>query len=421
MIDPNIQAVGAAGKLEGATLGVSSEAKLLSFVAEFGRKARFGVVGWGVMAKRIAQYCEDGGEAEVVGIVPTSNVTKLEDGEFLDSQGLVREQCYTDLKQLLDRCDLDTIVVASPNISHAGYAALALRAGKDVILEKPATTTLSQALELAQLAREKSAIVTVNYVYSTEPMLHEMAHLINQGFIGDVTHVRVAYLQDWLLKARGQNWRQQRDQVGNSCAVADIGVHAFEAACIAASANPLDLQARLFSILPENQLEDYAHLSLGLQRSDGTVVPCHIEVSQVSPGYANQLTVEVHGSKCGLRFSNETTEALQVLGVGESTLSGASAQSIEFWGRNFESPTAAMLASAYREYTEAGDRGRRQANIQRLHLDAIVRREISRLGVSIETPTPYRPSLEVAGIRGMALIENALKSNENGGRVIPFA
>ena len=419
---PAINATAAeAGALIDARLNVQHTIKPLSFVETFSRKARFGIVGWGVMAKRISQYSSDGDEAEIVGIVPTSNQSKLENAEFLDSQGLSRDQCYSDLAQLLANREIDTIVIATPNISHAGYAAQALRAGKDVILEKPATTTLSQAIELASLAKRSGALVTINYVYSAEPMLHEMAGLIDQGFIGDVTHVRVSYMQDWLLKAGGQNWRQQRDQVGNSCAVADIGVHAAEAACIAAGATVLDIQARLFSLLPTNELEDYAHLNLGLQRSDGAIVPCHIEISQVSPGYANQLIVEVHGTKCSLRFSNERTEILEVLSLGESTLSGTAAKTLEFWGRSFVSPTAQFLSGAYREYTEDGDRARRQANIQRLHLDAVVRRELSRRDSTPETPPPYRPALEVAGVRGMALIENAVLSNQRGGNVIPFA
>ena len=391
-----------------------------SFVETFSRKARFGVVGWGVMAKRIAQYSSDCGEAEVVGIVPSANPKKIEDQQFLKDNSLALDVCYPDLSDMLSQREIDTVVIATPNCTHAGYAAQALRAGKDVILEKPATINLAQAQDLAQLAERNGAIVTINYVYSAEPMLHEMAALIDQGFIGDVTHVRVSYMQDWLLKAAGQNWRQKRDQVGNSCAVADIGVHAAEAACVATNAAILDIQARLYSLLPSNELEDYAHLSLGLQRQDSTIVPCHIEISQVSPGYANQLIVEVHGTKCGLRFSNEHTEMLEILGVGESTFSGAKSKTLELWMREFISPSASFLAAAYREYTEEGDRARRQANIQRLHLDAVVRRELTRRGQAPTQPAPYRPALESAGIRGMALIENALLSNQNAGAIVPF-
>lgn len=407
-------------ELENGEIGRAKFIRPLSFVETFSRKARFAIVGWGVMAKRIAAYSNDGDEAEVVAIVPSSNPEKINDLEFLEKNSLQAQQCFPNLETLLANSEIDTVVVASPNFSHANYAAQALRAGKDVILEKPATTTLSEALELARLAQQNSRIVTMNYVYSAEPMLHEMAELINQGFIGDITHVRVSYMQDWLLKARGQNWRQQREQVGDSCAVADIGVHAAEAACVATSATPINMQANLFSLLPENELEDHAHLNLTLQRADGKIIPCHIEISQVTPGYANQLIVEVHGTKCGLRFSNEQTAIMEVLGVGESTINGASSSLVEFWNRDLVSPTAALLSDAYKQYSEPGDRARRQANIQRLHLDAVVRRELASRGESTDLPKPYRPSLEVAGVRGMRVIENALLSHKLDGSRIDF-
>ncbi len=49
--------------------------------------------------------------------------------------------------------DVDLVVVATPNDSHFPLAAAALRAGKDVVVDKPFTVTLAEARELVRIAR----------------------------------------------------------------------------------------------------------------------------------------------------------------------------------------------------------------------------------------------------------------------------
>jgi predicted dehydrogenase len=57
--------------------------------------------------------------------------------------------------------DVDLVVIASPNESHFPLAAAALRAGKDVVIDKPFTVTLAEARSLAEIARQHNRLLSV--------------------------------------------------------------------------------------------------------------------------------------------------------------------------------------------------------------------------------------------------------------------
>ena len=66
-----------------------------------------------------------------------------------------------DPKSLATHPDIDLVVIASPNETHAPLAELAMRAGRNVVVDKPFTITLEEARHLAAVAREKKVILSV--------------------------------------------------------------------------------------------------------------------------------------------------------------------------------------------------------------------------------------------------------------------
>jgi len=67
----------------------------------------------------------------------------------------------SDPKALATHSDIDLVVIASPNETHAPLAELAMRAGHNVVVDKPFTITVEQARHLASVAREKDALLSV--------------------------------------------------------------------------------------------------------------------------------------------------------------------------------------------------------------------------------------------------------------------
>ena len=103
------------------------------------------------------------------------------------------ERKYKDYRVMLEKEDknLDAVVVATPDHSHAPAAAMALRLGKHVYCEKPLTHTVKEARVLATLAKEKKLVTQMGNQIHAENNYRRVVELIQAGAIGKVADVHV--------------------------------------------------------------------------------------------------------------------------------------------------------------------------------------------------------------------------------------
>lgn len=76
---------------------------------------------------------------------------------FADKHHVLK--AYSNLDDLMNDTEIDTVYIASPNALHYPQAKMALEAGKNVVLEKPFTSTMEQAKDLFRLADEKNLMI----------------------------------------------------------------------------------------------------------------------------------------------------------------------------------------------------------------------------------------------------------------------
>jgi predicted dehydrogenase len=90
----------------------------------------------------------------------------------------------------------DVVIVTSPDATHSEYAAASLLAGRDVVVEKPLTTTVEGARVIAQAAASSDAHLTVTFNYRYSPRNSTLRQLIASGAIGTVTSVHFEWALD---------------------------------------------------------------------------------------------------------------------------------------------------------------------------------------------------------------------------------
>ena len=98
---------------------------------------------------------------------------------------------YTDYAEMLARPDIDFVYVALPNSLHFDAAKQALLAGKNVLLEKPFTSTVEQAAELFALAAERDLFIFEAISNIHLPNFHKLREILPQ--IGPVRLVHADY------------------------------------------------------------------------------------------------------------------------------------------------------------------------------------------------------------------------------------
>jgi predicted dehydrogenase len=231
---------------------------------------------------------------------------------------LAPERTYSDLHEMAARESqrpdgIEAVVVCTPNFNHFEAASAFLKAGIDVILDKPMTTTLADALELVRLRRETGIFLGMTYPYTFHAMVRQARHMIAGGAIGEVRQVMVEYAQDWATAPMdpgfvGASWRQDPKKVGRTSATGDIGTHAFHFLNYVTGQPVSQVRAEFHVCGAPKNMEDTAFMNVKL----GNGAPGMIWITQAAPGNYCGLRIRVYGLKGGIAWDQEFPEQLRV-------------------------------------------------------------------------------------------------------------
>jgi predicted dehydrogenase len=98
-----------------------------------------------------------------------------------------------DFRRLLDRKDLDAVIIATPDHWHALQTTQACDAGKDVYVEKPLSATVREGRRMVDAARRNDRVVQVGTQRRSSKLYEQLAELVQSGAVGKVTTARAYY------------------------------------------------------------------------------------------------------------------------------------------------------------------------------------------------------------------------------------
>ena len=101
---------------------------------------------------------------------------------------------YADVRELLDRKDIDALVIAAPNHWHSLMTVYACQAGKHVYVEKPVSHSIWEGRKMIEAARKYNRIVQAGTQHRSCPAVKEAAHDIQSGRWGKVLWVHCSRL-----------------------------------------------------------------------------------------------------------------------------------------------------------------------------------------------------------------------------------
>jgi predicted dehydrogenase len=104
---------------------------------------------------------------------------------------------HLDYHELLEKKDIDAVIIASPNHWHVRMASDAIAAGKDVYLEKPVTHTIDEGEVLLRAVRSSNRILQCGMQQRSWVHFQSAVDLIQGGNIGRVTRVRTYWFQNY--------------------------------------------------------------------------------------------------------------------------------------------------------------------------------------------------------------------------------
>src|SRR5437763_16673162 len=197
---------------------------------------------------------------------------------------------------------IEAVSIVTPNNLHFAPAKAFLEAGIHVICDKPLTTTLEDALSLAEIVKRTGLVFGLTHNYTGHPMVRQAREMVQSHELGPIRLVQVEYVQDWFttpLEKTGQkqaDWRTDPARSGPGGSLGDIGTHAHNLACFVTGMPVQAVAAEVTTFVPGRRLDDNVQMLLRFPKGvKGMLWAC-----QVAAGNENNLRLRVYGEKAGL-------------------------------------------------------------------------------------------------------------------------
>jgi predicted dehydrogenase len=379
------------------------------------RKLRMGMVGGGLDAfigsvHRMAANLD--GQVELVcGAFSINPEISKQSGEALF---INPDRVYSTYQEMIEKESklpkderMDFVTIVTPNFVHFDPAKMALENGFNVVIEKPMTFDLPEAIALQKLVKETGLTLALTHTYSGYPMVKEAKAMVKAGKIGKIRKIIVEYPQGWLsrLTEREGNaqaaWRTDPTKSGKSGAMGDIGTHAAHLAEYISGLKITELCADLHTMVEGRLLDDDGNVLLRFDNgANGVLI-----ASQIAAGDENSLRIRVYGEKGGLEWIQEEPNSLIVKMLDEP-------KQIFRTGNNYKEGYALSSFTAHNTRIPSGHpEGLLEAFAN------IYRNFVSTVSAKLAGEVPTAEMLDFPqvdeGVRGMAFIDKVVESNKS--------
>jgi predicted dehydrogenase len=153
-------------------------------------RIRLGIIGSGQRGQYLMKRTNEVGNIEWVAVCDAWDLRREQAEQVADTK-LAQ---YVDYRRLLDRKDLDGVIVATFDHMHAQITAEACRAGKDVFVEKPMTSLPLQGHEVVRAVQETKRVVQVGVQQRSTPhFIEAKQRFFDSGLLGRVNMVRTIW------------------------------------------------------------------------------------------------------------------------------------------------------------------------------------------------------------------------------------
>lgn len=150
---------------------------------------RLGILGCSEIAfRRFMPAIKKMNDIEVVAVAEEYAPEKTR--EFCNVYAIEEAESFL---EIIHRDDIDAVYIPQPPALHYKWAKYALENNKHVLVEKPATLSLDEAVELVELARARKLALHENYMFQYHRQINEIKKIIDSGKIGEVRLYRADF------------------------------------------------------------------------------------------------------------------------------------------------------------------------------------------------------------------------------------
>ena len=167
-----------------------------SYSRIFGANDRIRIAGLGV-GGRATYLLGLAAKAENTEITAVCDVSEARRAAARDK--FAARQVFVDYREVLERTDIDGVVIGAPDHWHVPMTVDAVRAGKDVYVEKPISHTVEEGEAVEKAVLGSKQIVQVGYQQRSWPHFLQAREIAAEGKLGQISLVLTSWYQDYVV------------------------------------------------------------------------------------------------------------------------------------------------------------------------------------------------------------------------------
>jgi UDP-N-acetylglucosamine 3-dehydrogenase len=238
-------------------------------VIEHDRRLRAGVVGLGMMGRNHVRVWDE--------LIPDVDLVAVADPDATAVARATlgrRARGFSDPEAMLAEEELDLVSIVAPTSLHLPLCLAALRAGANVLVEKPIAATRDEALEMMAVAEAAGRMLTVGHIERFNPAIRELRRRLDAGELGRLFQVHATRLGPFPARIR---------DVG---VVVDLGPHDIDIMRFLIGSEPI----RIFAETERRIHTDHEDLFNGIMKFENGVIGI-LDINWLTPTKRRTLTV----------------------------------------------------------------------------------------------------------------------------------
>ncbi|MBO5947702.1 Gfo/Idh/MocA family oxidoreductase [bacterium] len=258
---------------------------------------RTAVIGCGLWGKNIVRNFYNLGVLDTVCDMDEDNLKMV-------AQNYPEVKRTKDFNDILNNSNIDSVAVVTPSHTHFGLVKLALKAGKNVYVEKPISTVSQEAKDLMELAEKEGLILMVGHLLLYHPVVNRLKMLVEDGSLGEIKYVQSDRLNiNYFKNDRSVMW--------------DLAPHDVSMIGYILGEEPKRVICASGASSEGNDIMDITHISIEYQ--NGTVA--HVSDSWIHP--QKRVNLIVRGTKATAIFDDTVAENKLTVYSNEKSISEA--------------------------------------------------------------------------------------------------
>lgn len=225
----------------------------------------------------------------------------------------------TEYKELLSDPEIDVVYVALPHHLHLEYYQKVIESGKDLLAEKPFGIDLSVAKTIKEEGERAGCFVRCSSEMPFFPGPQRLFKEVQSGSLGEIMEINAGfYHSSDMDPMKPINWKRQSKFCGEIGVMGDLGMHVLHIP-LRLGWIPVRVYAQLQKIVTKrpnseggwSECDTWNNATLATTvMIEEEEIPMRLEMKRLAPGETNSWSIEILGTKGGLRYSTKDTKAL---------------------------------------------------------------------------------------------------------------